>query len=104
MTPSITAQTTARLSVPTPSIHSGSNKIVHSTVTNVEVGFVILGIIIWKTIRMKGLDWLECIEILSVMCKGKYYLAKHSQLKYSLYKKASFKSFNMNVLSKVSNG
>lgn len=46
MTPSITAQTTARLSVPTPSIHSGSSKIVHSTVTNVEVGFVILGIII----------------------------------------------------------
>lgn len=40
MTPSITAQTTARLSVPTPSIHSGSNKIVHSTVTNVEVRLI----------------------------------------------------------------
>lgn len=38
-TRSTTAQTTARVSVPTPSIPSGSNRTVHSIVTNVEVGF-----------------------------------------------------------------
>lgn len=59
------------------SIYSGLNKIVYSIVINVEVGFVILGIIIWKMIWRKGLDWLECIEIVFVMCKGKYYLVKY---------------------------